>query len=190
MRGTTIAGLALVYCVNGAQAQDLDALTSEARALSANLVQQLGGALKKELAEKGPAGAVQVCKSLAPNIAGEFSSKHGMKVSRVSLKPRNPMLGMPDAWEQQQLAAFDAKALAGDKPELLEHTAIVDEPAGKFFRYMKALPVQPLCLACHGDAQAIPADVKAQLSKDYPADRAIGYSVGQIRGAITIKKPL
>lgn len=190
MRGTHFAGLAVAFCLTGAQSHDLEALTGEARALSASLIQQLGGALKKELADKGPVGAVQVCKSLAPNIAGEFSSKHGVKVSRVSLKARNPMLGMPDAWEQQQLAAFDARAQAGDKSETLEHAAIVDEPAGKFFRYMKALPVQPMCLSCHGDAQTIPAEVSAQLSKDYPADRAVGYSAGQIRGAITIKKPL
>jgi hypothetical protein len=190
MRGTHLAGFAIAFCLTGAQAQDLEALTSEARTLSANLIQQLGGALKKELAEKGPAGAAQVCKTLAPTIAGELSSKNGAKLARVSLKPRNPMLGMPDAWEQQQLAAFDAKVQAGEKPETLEHAAIVEEPAGKYFRYMKALPVQQLCLTCHGDAQAIPAEVKAQLSKDYPADRAVGYSAGQVRGAITVKKPL
>jgi Protein of unknown function (DUF3365) len=190
MRGSLFIGLVFAIGLSNAQAQDLDALTAEARALSASLVQRLGGALKKELADKGPVGAVQVCKSLAPEIASELSSKHGMKVSRVSLKPRNPMLGLPDAWEQQVLATFDSKAAAGDKPDTLEHAAIVDEPAGKFFRYMKALAVQPLCLTCHGDAQSIPAEVKAQLAKDYPADRAIDYTAGQIRGAVTIKKPL
>jgi hypothetical protein len=190
MRGTTFIGLVFAIGLGSAQAQNLEALTAEARALSTSLTQQLGGALKTELADKGPAGAVLVCKSLAPDIASELSSKHGMRVSRVSLKPRNPMLGLPDAWEQQILATFDTKAAAGDKPDTLEHAAIVDEPAGKFFRYMKALPVQPLCLTCHGDAQSIPAEVKAQLAQDYPADRATGYSAGQIRGAITIKKPL
>lgn len=190
MHGKIGAGLVFFFLINAAQAQDLAALTTEARAAAASLAQQLGGALKKELAEKGPMGAVQVCKSLAPTIAGELSAKHGMKLTRVSLRPRNPMLGLADAWEQEQLLSFDAKVRAGEKAETLEQAAIVDEPAGKFFRYMKALPVQPLCLTCHGDAQAIPAEVKEQLSKDYPADRAVGYSAGQVRGAITIKKAL
>jgi hypothetical protein len=182
--------LVLILFALGAQAQDLEALTQEARAITGQLTQQLGGALKKELADKGPAGAVSVCKELAPNISAALSNQHGAKISRVSLKPRNPVLGFADAWEQDALAKFDQRATAGDKPETLEHAEIVDEPAGKFFRYMKALPVQPMCLACHGDAQSVPEAVRAQLAKDYPADRAVGYSAGQIRGAVTIKKPL
>ena len=45
---------------------------------------------------------------------------------------------------------FDRKAAAGEKPETLERAEFVDEPAGRYFRYLKAIPVQPMCLACHG----------------------------------------
>jgi hypothetical protein len=55
---------------------------------------------------------------------------------------------------------------------------------------MKALPVQPLCVNCHGSADKIPADVKARLAAQYPHDRATGYGPGQVRGAISIKRPL
>ena len=55
---------------------------------------------------------------------------------------------------------------------------------------MKAIPVQPLCLTCHGTDEMIAPEVAQRLQSDYPHDRARGYTVGQIRGAVTIKRPL
>ena len=94
------------------------------------------------------------------------------------------------AWEQKVLAEFDARAAKGDDPAKLEFAEVVTEPAGQYFRYMKALPVQPLCLSCHGGATDVAPAVKAKLGTEYPHDKATGYSAGQIRGAITIKRPL
>jgi len=67
---------------------------------------------------------------------------------------------------------------------------VVEEPAGRYYRYMKAIPVQPLCLTCHGSPDAVPASVQARLRTEYPQDRATGYSVGQVRGGVTVKRPL
>ena len=55
---------------------------------------------------------------------------------------------------------------------------------------MKALPTQALCLQCHGAQASLSPAVKEKLSALYPQDKATGYSVGQIRGAMTIRKPL
>ena len=162
----------------------------EARALASQMIQSLGVALKKELAANGPDGAVSVCRDIAPAIAGELSRKSGGRVARVSLKTRNPLLGVPDVWEQQVLAEFDRRAAAGEKIESLEYSETTDEPQGRYFRYMKALAVQPLCLSCHGRAENIPDQVKAKLAIEYPHDQATGYELGQIRGAITVKQPI
>jgi len=164
--------------------------TMEARALASQMIQSLGAALKKELAANGPDGAVSVCRDIAPAIAGELSRKSGGRVARVSLKTRNPLLGVPDVWEQQVLAEFDRRAAAGEKIESLEYSETTDEPQGRYFRYMKALAVQPLCLSCHGRAENIPDQVKAKLAIEYPHDQATGYELGQIRGAITVKQPI
>lgn len=169
---------------------DLDRETQAARALAGQLVQQLGTTLKAELAANGPEGAIGVCREVAPAIAGNLSRQSGSKVARVSLRTRNAMLGAPDAWEQAVLADFDRRSAAGDKPDALERAEFVDEPAGRYFRYLKAIPVQPMCLACHGAPENIPEGVKAKLAADYPKDRATGYAPGQIRGAVTVKKPL
>lgn len=184
----TGAGAVLLACAAWAQAPEERVATS--RAAAGQLTQQLGAELRKELAAGGPAQAISVCREVAPAIAGKLSRQMGARVVRVSLKVRNPLLGTPDAWEQQVLADFDRRMAAGDKPEALEVSDVVAEPTGRFFRYMKAIPVQPLCLACHGAPDSIAGEVKERIAEEYPHDRAVGYSPGQIRGAVSIKQRL
>ena len=183
--------LAVILCalfapMAPAQENSLD----ESRAVANALMQQLGAALKKEMAAGGPDPAIKVCTQIAPELATKFSLENGWRVTRVSLKTRNPLLGTPDIWEQQSLKDFDARAAAGDAPDKLDFSETVTEPAGRYFRYVKALPVQPLCLACHGGTDQISEPVKARLKQHYPHDRAVGYVPGQIRGAISIKRPI
>jgi hypothetical protein len=186
---TTIATATLFGALPAWPADEAE-LLSQSRQTANELVQRLGKELRAELSKSGPEGAIEVCKRVAPEIAGELSRQTGARTARVSLRTRNPMLGTPDAWEQTVLTQFDQRAAAGEKPDGLEQAATVEEPQGRFYRYMKAIPVQPLCLACHGTDATIPDAVKARLKADYPHDRATGYAVGQIRGAVTIKRPL
>jgi len=182
--------VALFVAATPALAQETAPLLAASRQAAGKLIQELGAQLREELAKGGPAGAIAVCQRIAPEIAGRISRETGWRVSRVSLKTRNPMLGTPDAWEQQVLAEFDRRAAAGEKPEALEFSEVLEEPAGRFFRYLKAIPAQPLCLTCHGTPEAIDEAVRKRLWLDYPHDRATGYSAGQIRGGVTIKQPL
>lgn len=184
------AAVAATFIGAPVAAQDVGRMTEESRAVAGGFAQKLGGELKQAISQGGADGAIGVCRNVAPQIAGELSLKNGWKVSRVSLKARNTMLGVPDAWEQRVLAEFDARALRGDDPAKLEFAEVVTEPAGQYFRYMKALPVQSLCLGCHGGTTDVSPAVKAKLSAEYPHDKATGYAPGQIRGAITIKRPL
>lgn len=181
-----ILGLSLMACSLATFADQ----TADARITASQLIQKLGGALKQEMAAGGPERAIAVCRDIAPGLAGELSRSSGARVSRVSLKTRNPLLGLPDSWEQRVLQDFDTRAASGEKPETLEHAEIVEEPEGRFFRYMKALPVQPLCLGCHGGDESVSGPVRAKLAVEYPHDRAFGYTLGQIRGAVTIKQRL
>lgn len=173
-----------------ALAADTAKLTEESRQVTGAFFKALAGELQREMQAGGPVQAIGVCKDVAPKIASELSRQHGYKVSRVSLKTRNPVLGAPDAWEQQQLAEFDRKVAAGADPKTLEASGVVEEPAGRYFRYLKAIPVAEVCVACHGPADKLAEPVRAKIAQDYPHDRALGYSVGQIRGAFTVKRPL
>lgn len=188
---TAITGLALLGTVpvNAATA-DNSARVAAARQVAGQFVHRLGGALKHELRKGSPAGAIKVCSELAPSIAGELSRQNGWRVTRVGTRVRNPMLGMPDVWEQQALAHFAKRLAKGEKPGKMEYAAVVDEPDGKYFRYMKAIGVKPACLMCHGSAESIPDAIRTALDRRYPHDQARGYAVGDLRGAISIKEPL
>ncbi len=183
--------IAALFAAGHAFAADVPAADVQPlKAAVGALAGQLGAELKKELSTGTPESAIAVCKDAAPRIAGEISRQTGMKVTRVSLKTRNPMLGSPDAWEQAALQALDARFAKGEKPETLEVAEVVTEPAGRSLRYLKAVPVQPLCLSCHGTPSDITPSLKEKLAAAYPHDRATGYSVGQLRGAVSVKKAL
>jgi len=166
------------------------AMKREAQQVTKELVSRLGAALKQALTESGPEGAISVCRDTAPMLANSLSRRTGWKVGRVSLQVRNPLIGQPDAWEQKVLQRFDYEATGGANAAKLTVAEIVTEPEADYFRYMKALPVKPLCLTCHGSERTIPASVQARLAQEYPNDAATGYFAGQIRGAVSIKRRL
>ena len=176
-------------CASGPTAEEQAAMAADARKASGALIQKLGGELKAALGEKGPDGAISVCKERAPLIAAEVSKQTNFEVKRVSPKNRNPA-GVPDAWEAEAQSGLEKRLAAGEKPETLDTWGVVATPTGKQFRYAKALPVQPVCLTCHGDPAAMPDGVKARLAAEYPLDKATGYGPGMVRGIISIKRTL
>lgn len=164
-------------------------LLEEARGVSSAIPPRLMSVLDEEIKKNGPEGAIGVCREKAPAMAKAASEKSGWAIRRVSLKNRNPK-AVPDAWEEAVLRDFDKRAAAGEKPTGLEKGEVVMEGDKKMYRYMKALPTQDLCLSCHGTPDRISPAVQARLKEFYPDDKAVGYHSAEIRGAITIKKPI
>jgi Protein of unknown function (DUF3365) len=78
----------------------------------------------------------------------------------------------------------------GDNPATLERDEVVTEGGQSVARYLRALPTQEMCLACHGTPDKVSAGVAERLQALYPNDHAVGYGKGQIRGAITLRKTL
>lgn len=179
----------LAGCATGPSAEEQAAMAADARKASGALIQKLGGELKAALNEKGPEAAISVCKERAPQVAADVSKQSGFDVKRVSPRNRNPA-GVPDAWEAGAQAGLEKRMAAGEKPETLDTWQIVSTPTGKQFRYAKALPVAQVCLTCHGDPAAIPDGVKARLAAEYPLDKATGYSLGMVRGIVSVKRAL
>ncbi len=158
----------------------------ESRKTAQEFMQTLGGALKKQLELAGAESAINVCKEIAPALARDYSID-GREVKRVSLKNRNPVQGIPDDWEQNVLTGFDLGQQQGKPLADMEVATVRDEADGRWFRYMKVIPTQPMCLQCHGQSADISEGVRALLAKEYPNDKAVGYRAGQVRGAISIK---
>lgn len=186
MKKTVLAALLVApFTAILAHAND-DALMTEARKVATTLPPRLIVALQEEIKKSGAEGAIPVCKDMAPKMAGEISQQTGWKIKRVSLKARNDARAIPDPWEKAALEDFDQRAAAGESPAKLEK----GEKVGGEYRYVKALPVQALCLSCHGPAEQLSPAIKTTLGQHYPNDRATGYAEGQIRGVISVRKAL
>jgi hypothetical protein len=166
-----------------------DETLAEAHAVAMQLSTELGGRLKKELSENGPAIAVDVCHIVAPEIASSLSQKNNWQVGRVGTRVRNT-LNLPNTWQQAALTTFAEKAAKGEKFEQLETHSVAMVDGKPMLRYAKAIGLQPMCVVCHGKAEQIPASVKARLQEKYPNDRAVDYSPGELRGAIVILRPI
>jgi hypothetical protein len=170
-------------------AADEGAWLADARKAASSVPPKLLQVLTDEIARGGPESAIDVCKDRAPQMAKAASEQTGWSIKRVSLLNRNPK-AVPDAWERGVLEEFDRRAAAGESPAALDKGEVVADGDRKEYRFMKALPVQQICLACHGPTDKIKTEVTSRLQAAYPADKATGYSIGQIRGAMTIRKAL
>jgi hypothetical protein len=166
-----------------------DKMLDEARNVASSIPPKLLAVLEEEIKKGGPEGAIAVCREKAPAMAKAASEQTGWAIRRVSLKNRNPK-AVPDAWEEAVLKDFERRAAAGEKPTGLEKGEVVTVDGVRMYRYMKALPTQDLCLQCHGTPERLSPAVQAKLKELYPNDKAVGYGPAEIRGAITIKKPL
>lgn len=191
MRSLANAALLVLFVSQFAQAQDVAALTADTRAKALPVLPKIAGAMKEVADKEGFEGAVGVCKTKVPQLLKEASQTTGWNMRRVSLKPRNVATATPDAWEARHLADFNIRAANGAKPETLEVGEIVAGADGRqTFRYLRANPVVEVCQNCHGEPTAINDAIKVRLKAEYPHDRATGYSLGQIRGALSVRRPL
>jgi len=143
---------------------------------------ELSGRLSEAMAAGGPVHAIEVCSRDAPAIASRLSSESGASVARVALAARNAD-NAADAWERGILEEFTADIQAGHQEAAVRFDVAADGSA----RYMKAIIMQPQCLACHGAVLA--PEVESAVLQRYPADQATGFSVGDLRGAFVVRWP-
>jgi hypothetical protein len=160
---------------------------ADARTVAIAVPPKLLQVLTDAIAKSGAADAVTVCQDAAPKMAKAATEQSGWQIRRVSLRNRNPK-AVPDAWERETLEDFDRRAAAGESPASLERATVHTVDGKPLQRYMRALPTQGLCLSCHGPAEQLAPGVAERLKSLYPNDQAVGYSLGQIRGAMTLKR--
>ena len=53
--------------------------------------------------------------------------------------------------------------------------------------YLRAIIMQPACLACHG--ATLTPELATIIAREYPQDAATGFETGQLRGAVTVRWP-
>ena len=163
----------------------------ETRDIGAAMLQELSQTLQAAMAEGGPVKAIGVCKNKAPEIAMSLSAKHQVQVYRIGTRARNPDMGAPNEWQTKALAQFESRLARGDKPYDIEFVQVTKTGAYDLeLRYAKPIVLQPMCTACHGTPEQISPQVKDELNKLYPNDKAINYKPGELRGAVIVTRLL
>ncbi|HXK56809.1 MAG: DUF3365 domain-containing protein [Gammaproteobacteria bacterium] len=188
MKRTILAVMISGLAFSSASAeQDRAADVAEAKTIINAFFEQLKGELQSSMKAGGPVNAIKSCQLKAPSIAHDISVSSGWRVGRTSLKLRNPA-NTPDAWELAVLKKFEERKSAGEDPQQIAYTEVVEHNGKSEFRFMKAIPTAELCLNCHGSE--LKPEVAAALDAHYTADQARGFKLGDIRGAFTLTKPL
>jgi len=143
---------------------------------------QLKGELVKAMKAGGPLNAISVCNLKAPEIASEMNKDSSTKISRTSLKNRNPG-NAPNEWQRAVLMKFEQRKAEGEDVAKMAYSEVV----GDEFRFMKPIPTAEICLKCHGSS--IDPKLTAKLDQLYPGDKARGFKKGDIRGAFYVAMP-
>jgi hypothetical protein len=157
------------------------------RALADQLLSELKAELGQAMQQGGPIAAVAVCKARAPQIAARLSASSGADVSRTAIRLRNPA-NAPDDLERAVMQAFEAE-LSGAVPAAAPPEAMFEfrSARGTERRYLRAIAMQPVCLACHG--ATLTPDLATVIAREYPQDAATGFETGQLRGAVIVRWP-
>ena len=169
------------------QEYDQQALNTQSKVVIKQLATELKATLSSKMKSDGPIAALEVCQLQAPQITTKVSDSNNIQIRRTSSKVRNSN-NAPDNWEQMILASFQKQKEAGAEIKTLEHGEIIEENGQKYYRFMKAIPTQAVCMKCHGSQ--IEPNLQKKINALYPNDKAVGFSKGDIRGAFTVKTPL
>lgn len=157
------------------------------RATAVEFMKDLKSILINQIRTNGMLSAVSACSDTAQILTNNFGVQKGVYVKRVSLKNRN-VNNAPDDFEKRVLNKFTLMQLNNELNDDSEYAEIVEEGEFKYLRYLKPILVQAECLNCHGSENDISPEVEQLINQEYPNDNAVGYKIGDLRGAVSLKK--
>jgi len=163
---------------------------ARAKAVAGDVLKETRAVLEGALAGGKPAAdALRVCAAVAQDLARKHEQE-GWRVRRISEKYRNPA-DAPDPGELEVLREWAAAHAQGTLKPTDERGEVITTNGGRSYRYMRPILIPgPLCLQCHGASDKLAPGVREALQALYPEDRATGYAVGDLRGAISVTIPL
>jgi hypothetical protein len=164
----------------GAAPAELHSAISHADLIIASLHDALQRELAAGLAQGGPAFAVKSCHIDVAGVTRRIARRPGITAGRTSDRLRNPA-SRPPAWAAGLVAAD-----AGRRARDIDGYAV---DLGDAVGVLRPIVHQPMCTPCHGPAQQIDSRVRANLAARYPADRAIGFREGELRGWFWVRLP-
>jgi hypothetical protein len=166
-----------------------EAAKTELRQDAREFMESLRSVLVKEMQTNGLTAAVSVCSDTAQAMTASYGTNKEIYIKRVSFNNRNPV-NYPDEFESDGLKKFEELKSSGRLDESAELFEVVETEEGKSIRYLKPIMIQAPCLNCHGPEENINADVMTIINEKYPNDKATGYEIDQLRGAVSVVKNL
>jgi len=157
------------------------------RTTAMEFMKDLKGVLISQIQTNGVLKAVSVCSDTAQVLTNNFGIQKGVYIRRVSFKNRN-VNNSPDDFEKKVLSKFELLHQNKELNSETEHAEIVQEGEFKYLRYLRPILVQAECLNCHGSENYIMSEFKQLIAQEYPNDKAVDYLIGDLRGAVSIKK--
>ena len=148
---------------------------------------QLGRTLKRRLLAamtEGPEAAARACAADAQGLTRQVAEAQQARVGRSSLRLRNPDNRGP-TWVTEWLEAQGERPAEGVAKQV--GIAAGDPPIARF---VGPIALEGPCVLCHGETGALSEPVRAVLAAHYPEDRATGYAVGDLRGAMWAEMPI
>ena len=182
----TLLFIFLISCTENKKEVSDDQLNAM-RLSATDFMKDLKSILVKQIQTGGILQAVSVCSDTAQVLTNNFGVARGIYIKRVSLKNRNPN-NIPDDFEKRILNQFELLRQNNEMNSDTEYSEIVSEGDYSYLRYMKPIIVQAECLNCHGSQTNVMPEVKELIAQNYPDDKAIDYNIGDLRGAVSIKK--
>ena len=157
-------------------------ILNEAKILLEETAKQYKNTLIQGLKHNDLRKALKYCNNEVVKLVSKDNEKDFF-IKRISLKPRNKK-NYPNLYEKEILERFNKFSLKGNKNLKLEHNEIIKNEHNKKFVYVKAIRMKEVCLNCHGSN--INDDLKKEIQKLYPDDKAINYKLNDIRGAFVM----
>ena len=157
-------------------------ILNEAKNLLKETAKQYKNTLIQGLQHNNLIKALKYCNKEVEKLVSKDNEK-GFAIKRVSLRPRNKN-NYPNLYEKEILEKFNKLSLIDNKDLALEHSDIIKDENNNKFVYVKAIRIKEVCLNCHGSN--INDDLKKEIQKLYPDDKAINYKLNDIRGAFVM----
>ena len=157
-------------------------ILNEAKNLLKETAKQYKNTLIQGLQHNNLIKALKYCNKEVEELVSKDNEK-SFAIKRVSLRPRNKN-NYPNLYEKEILEKFNKLSLIDNKDLALEHSDIIKDENSNKFVYVKAIRIKEVCLNCHGSN--INDDLKKEIQKLYPDDKAINYKLNDVRGAFVM----
>jgi len=189
-RAVCVTGLVLVASVQAQLPPDtwriadapaeLRPLVSRADLIVISLQDELLRELARGFNEGGPGFAIKSCHVDVVGVTRHLARQERVAAGRTSDRLRSPA-NAPRPWAAPLVAAY-----AGRQARDVDGF-VVD--LGDAVGVLRPMAQRSICASCHGPADKFDPAVRSALRERYPADRAIGFRQGEIRGWFWVEMP-